>query len=581
MDGKVTDEAWLSVEPYTNFIQTDPIEGAPASERTEVRVLFDKSTLYIGVTALRLRTGQDHRHAEPARRRHHRVGRDHRRARHVQRQPERVRLRHQSDRHRVRRPGGGRRPDQRDLAESVRAPAGRSAAASARSTPTGMATGSSSRRSPSAAGRPRSRFRSRRCAIRPAPTRPGASTSSGTSAARTSRCSCRRCTRGFDIFRVSSAAKLTGLNLPPRRDVKLIPYVLGSANKDYTFATDQLDNKARAGLDVKWGVRPNLTADFTVNTDFAQVEADEEQVNLTRFDLFFPEKRPFFLENASIFQFGAAQQAELFFSRRIGLSATGASGVPIDIFGGGRLSGKVGGYNVGILDMQTEAATDARTGRAADARQQLRRRPRAARGGAVELRRHLREPRRHRRAGRSTATTTAPTASTRRCRSRPTASCSRISRGPIRRRRKAARTIRAACSTTSPTTSGRCRAGFTQVGDFFNPEVGYLPAARLPPARRSRASFSRSRSAGRGSGVSRRTSATTPIIGLDDGEIQSSKGHYHFFEIQPRAGRTVRHLRRAPAGPARHPVHRLQRRRQARRHPARVLHLASPSPTSS
>ena len=65
------------------------------------------------------------------------------------------------------------------------------------------------------------------------------------------------------------------------------------------------------GIDLKWGIRPNLTLDATVNTDFAQVEADEEQVNLTRFDLFFPEKRPFFLENASTFQFGQPQSIDL------------------------------------------------------------------------------------------------------------------------------------------------------------------------------------------------------------------------------------------------------------------------------
>ncbi len=151
--------------------------------------------------------------------------------------------------------------------------------------------------------------------------------------------------RGFDIYRVSLAAKMTGLDLPPRRDIKLIPYVLGSANKDFTRAGDQLDKNADVGVDVKWGIRPNLTLDVTVNTDFAQVEADEEQVNLTRFDLFFPEKRPFFLENASTFQFGKPQQIDLFFSRRIGLSPTA---LPIDILGGGRLSGKIaGGWNVG------------------------------------------------------------------------------------------------------------------------------------------------------------------------------------------------------------------------------------------
>ena len=121
--------------------------------------------------------------------------------------------------------------------------------------------------------------------------------------------------RGFDIYRVSSAAKLTGLDLPARHDLKITPYVLASVNKDYTVARDQVVSRVNPfedrniGVDAKWGVRPNLTADFTLNTDFAQVEADEEQVNLTRFDLFFPEKRPFFLENASVFQFGLLAHA--------------------------------------------------------------------------------------------------------------------------------------------------------------------------------------------------------------------------------------------------------------------------------
>lgn len=168
--------------------------------------------------------------------------------------------------------------------------------------------------------------------------------------------------RGFDIYRVSLAAKVSGLNLPARRDIKLIPYVLGSANKDFTrSAGDQLDRDGDVGVDLKWGIRPNLTLDATLNTDFAQVEADEEQVNLTRFDLFFPEKRPFFLENASTFQFGQPQSIDLFFTRRVGLSTTG---VPIEILGGGRLSGKIaGGWNVGLLNIQTEELADRQTRR--------------------------------------------------------------------------------------------------------------------------------------------------------------------------------------------------------------------------
>jgi hypothetical protein len=162
--------------------------------------------------------------------------------------------------------------------------------------------------------------------------------------------------RGFDLYRVSLAAKLSGLDLPARRDIKLIPYALGSVDKDFTRSTKRTKGNGDVGVDFKWGIRPNLTFDATVNTDFAQVEADEEQVNLTRFDLFFPEKRPFFLENASTFQFGQPQSVDLFFSRRIGLSTTG---VPINILGGGRLSGKVEGWNLGLLNIQTDVAENA------------------------------------------------------------------------------------------------------------------------------------------------------------------------------------------------------------------------------
>ena len=163
--------------------------------------------------------------------------------------------------------------------------------------------------------------------------------------------------RGYNIQRVSVAGKLTDLSLPARRDLNFVPYVAGSVNDDVALGTEAPERTGDVGLDVKWGVRANLTLDATVNTDFAQVEADEEQVNLTRFDLFFPEKRPFFLENASTFQFGNPQQIDLFFSRRVGLSPTA---LPIDIRGGGRLSGKVGGWNVGALNIQADDIEDAR-----------------------------------------------------------------------------------------------------------------------------------------------------------------------------------------------------------------------------
>ncbi len=165
--------------------------------------------------------------------------------------------------------------------------------------------------------------------------------------------------RGYNLHRVSVAGKLTGLSLPARRELKLVPYATGSVNDDRTLRTDTVDRTGDIGLDLKWGVRADLTLDVTVNTDFAQVEADEQQVNLTRFPLFFPEKRPFFLENAQTFQFGQPQAIDLFFSRRIGLSP---SGQPIDIVAGGRLSGKLGGNNIGVLNMQTSDAVNRRTG---------------------------------------------------------------------------------------------------------------------------------------------------------------------------------------------------------------------------
>ena len=165
--------------------------------------------------------------------------------------------------------------------------------------------------------------------------------------------------RGYSLYRVSSGGKLNGLNLPTRRDLRFIPYVAGSVNDDRALRTSGVDRTGRIGLDAKWGVRADLTLDATINTDFAQVEADEEQVNLTRFALFFPEKRPFFLENAQLFQVGQPQAIDLFFSRRIGLDP---SGQPIDIIGGARLSGKLGGSNIGLLNLQTDEAFDPRSG---------------------------------------------------------------------------------------------------------------------------------------------------------------------------------------------------------------------------
>ena len=105
----------------------------------------------------------------------------------------------------------------------------------------------------------------------------------------------------------------------PGRSLEFRPYVLGGQQWNRLDRTAHRRAK-NIGLDTKWGVTTGLTADFTVNTDFAQEEADVQQVNLTRFSLFFPEKRQFFLEGQQMFQFGVPREADLVFTRRIGLS---------------------------------------------------------------------------------------------------------------------------------------------------------------------------------------------------------------------------------------------------------------------
>lgn len=157
--------------------------------------------------------------------------------------------------------------------------------------------------------------------------------------------------RQYNLFRVSDAGTLSGISPPAQRNLKLTPYVLGNARRGGNLP-DGTHYEEELGFDAKWSITPSLTLDATYNTDFAQVEVDEIQVNLDRFSVFFPEKRPFFLENAGQFNVGTAQEVELFFSRRIGV---GAGGVQQPIDGGLRLSGKLGdATNVGLLHMRSE-----------------------------------------------------------------------------------------------------------------------------------------------------------------------------------------------------------------------------------
>ena len=156
---------------------------------------------------------------------------------------------------------------------------------------------------------------------------------------------------GFDMKRLALAGKLTGLNLKNPGNLKLIPYALVQGINDQSVSPSETETNAEVGLDVKYSITPSITLDLTYNTDFAQVEVDDQQVNLDRFNLFFPEKRAFFLENAGQFSVGSPGEVDLFFSRRIGL---GEDGSVVPIIGGARVSGKVGRTNVGLLSMFTE-----------------------------------------------------------------------------------------------------------------------------------------------------------------------------------------------------------------------------------
>jgi hypothetical protein len=170
--------------------------------------------------------------------------------------------------------------------------------------------------------------------------------------------------------RLSNAGVIAGLeDLRARRRLELLPYVSPRVQRDYA-TPDPAESRADVGFDFKVGVTDDLVADLTYNTDFAQVEADQEVVNLTRFSLFFPEKRQFFTESIGIFDYGKSASSPggdaaasdpgilpLFYSRRIGLD----DGQEVPLIGGGKLTGKVGPYSLGVMNITTDAA-DVRVG---------------------------------------------------------------------------------------------------------------------------------------------------------------------------------------------------------------------------
>jgi hypothetical protein len=187
--------------------------------------------------------------------------------------------------------------------------------------------------------------------------------------------------RQFDEYRLTYSGALEGMNPPAQRMAQVTPYLLQKAQRDYV-----LDTEARypgdVGGDAKVQITPSLTLDLTLNTDFAQVEVDDAQTNLTRFSISFPEKRPFFLENAGQFNVGGGG-ADLFFSRRIGLR----EGQSVPIVGGGRLSGKAAGLNVGLLHIRTDDVAGVSAAQDYSVMRLARELPNRSRVGAAFLRR--------------------------------------------------------------------------------------------------------------------------------------------------------------------------------------------------
>ena len=160
--------------------------------------------------------------------------------------------------------------------------------------------------------------------------------------------------RGFAKPSLAQDVVLRGI--ASQKPIYFTPYMLGGGQRATVQAVPDApyeyenDFTRDIGLDVKYNLTSNLTLDVTVNTDFAQVEADEAQINLGRFSLFFPEKRPFFQERAGIFDYAFDAQERLFHSRRIGLTDAGE---PVPILGGTRLVGRLGAWDLGLIDMQT------------------------------------------------------------------------------------------------------------------------------------------------------------------------------------------------------------------------------------
>lgn len=360
IDGLVDEPIWLEMEPATNFIQQEPNNGMPSTEQTEVRVAFDEDNLYLGVICL---------DSQPE---HIVVTQNRRDASLTDTDSLEILFDTFNDKQNGVIFGTSPTGIEYD-AQVSKAGQGRGGSGTPARAGGAGATGGAQRGGAAAINinwdavwEVRSQISRRgweaefKIPLRTLRYDAGSDQTWGMNIKRNLR---RRneqsfwspLSRAYAFTQVEMAGRLEHLDLKPHRSLKLLPYVLGGVKQDFTKIDDRTRPQHTAGLDLKYSLTSSLTLDGTFNTDFAQVEVDDEQINLTRFDLFFPEKRPFFLENSGFFDFGSPQQTEVFFSRRVGIDDSGEQ-VPIDA--GLRLSGKAGSYSLGLLNVQTRKVAD-------------------------------------------------------------------------------------------------------------------------------------------------------------------------------------------------------------------------------
>lgn len=549
IDGRIDEAVWSLAEPFSAFRQQEPNEGEPATERTEVRFLIDGRNLYISVIC------DDSAPGEIV------VSQSRRDASLTDTDSIEILLDTFNDGQNAFVFGTnpfGIEYDGQVMAEGQTAAGGFVASSGAGGSQRGQVRGFNANWDADWTVRTRTTERGWEAEfaipLRTLRYSPGMERTWGVNVMRNIRRKNEQVflapiPRGYSLYRVSSAGKLNGLSLPTRRDIRVIPYAAASLNDDKTLRAGSVDRSGRLGLDFKWGVRADLTLDATVNTDFAQVEADEEQVNLTRFALFFPEKRPFFLENAQLFQVGQPQAIDLFFSRRVGLASSAletiggsptaarsgaASGQPIDIIGGARLSGKLGGgYNIGLLNLQTDEAIDRRTGRTLAAANNFtvvrlqREIGRSSVGGIF--------------VGRQGVGRLAPADDYNRAYAVDagwqTTPNGRVFAFLARTDSPAGKggsdyAGRLYYSYANPVWSSAL--GYSQVGERFNPEVGFLQRRAY---RRMESRYGFAYQPKRWPSIRRLASNLSYNVYLDlQNRLESTFGHWHVFEIQPQRG---------------------------------------------